>query len=381
MYCNRAARAVVVLSIFCGFAFAGDLNPPAGPVAPTMKPLSDVEPRIAVNALNTPGDANAVFVISLPGSYYLTGNVLGMSGRHGINITSSNVELDLNGFDLVGVPGALNGVNIGSGARVHNGTIRNWPQNGVQINSAVTAPNELTRIVVVQNGAHGISSAGPVRVLDSTASFNGIDGFDLSASSYIARSLSNNNGRHGFSVPSGTAIECRANSNIESGFRVTGVGSRVSGSVASYNFGPGFFVTGDTLTVVNCTSHDNSGGGIVANSDNSLIAECTVNYNSLFGVSVTSAANVVIRDNVIGNNGGSQILLSASNCTVENNRMRTTSSSAGVTISAGANNLVVRNYSAGLGTGYSIIAGNVVGPILSGAGTITSTNPWANFDR
>ena len=34
-------------------AGAGDLNPPAGPILPTMKPLDQVEPRTAINATNT----------------------------------------------------------------------------------------------------------------------------------------------------------------------------------------------------------------------------------------------------------------------------------------------------------------------------------------
>ncbi|MCH8150310.1 MAG: hypothetical protein IH987_20420, partial [Planctomycetes bacterium] len=38
---------------------AGNLNPPSGPVTPTMKTLTEVEPRIAINATNTPGDASS----------------------------------------------------------------------------------------------------------------------------------------------------------------------------------------------------------------------------------------------------------------------------------------------------------------------------------
>lgn len=55
-------------------AVAGDLNPPAGPVAPTMKTLDEVEPRIAINRVNTPGDADSLYKITQPDSYDLTGN-------------------------------------------------------------------------------------------------------------------------------------------------------------------------------------------------------------------------------------------------------------------------------------------------------------------
>src|SRR6187397_3128637 len=77
---------------------AGDLNPPAGPVGSTMKNLSDVEPRIAVNATNTPGDADSVFKITQSGSYYLAGNITGVSAKYGVEIAASGVTLDLNGF-------------------------------------------------------------------------------------------------------------------------------------------------------------------------------------------------------------------------------------------------------------------------------------------
>src|SRR5437868_1893082 len=54
---------------------AGPLNPPAGPVAPSYKTLTEVEPRIAVNATNTPGNSAYSYRITQQGSYYLTGDV------------------------------------------------------------------------------------------------------------------------------------------------------------------------------------------------------------------------------------------------------------------------------------------------------------------
>src|SRR5437762_13979859 len=102
------AAAVAVTGLI---ASAGNLNPPAGPVTPTMKTLTEVEPRIAINATNTPGDSDSLFKITQPGSYYLTGNITGVAGKHGIEIAASGVTLDLNGFDLLGAPSSLDRVS------------------------------------------------------------------------------------------------------------------------------------------------------------------------------------------------------------------------------------------------------------------------------
>ena len=65
----------------------GPLTPPGAPT-PTMKTLDQIEPRKEVNATNTPGDATNLFIISTGGSYYLGGNITGVSGKHGIQIAA-----------------------------------------------------------------------------------------------------------------------------------------------------------------------------------------------------------------------------------------------------------------------------------------------------
>ena len=56
-----------------------------------MKTLQQVEPRTDVATLA--GDATAVFVITSPGSYYLSGNVPVPASRSGIAIAAANVVL------------------------------------------------------------------------------------------------------------------------------------------------------------------------------------------------------------------------------------------------------------------------------------------------
>src|SRR5262245_41804718 len=106
---SRVALLALAVAAGAGASLAGPLDPPSGPVAPTMKPLDQVEPRTAINAVNTPGDATAVFRITQPGSYYLTGNVAGVLNRSGIAVSAADVTIDLNGFAVLGAPGSLAG--------------------------------------------------------------------------------------------------------------------------------------------------------------------------------------------------------------------------------------------------------------------------------
>jgi hypothetical protein len=88
----------------------GSLTPPGSP-APTMKSLDEVEARIIVNAANTPGNAASLFVISQPGSYYLTGNIV-VTTNTAIMIATNGVTLDLNGFTISSTASPTSGQGV-----------------------------------------------------------------------------------------------------------------------------------------------------------------------------------------------------------------------------------------------------------------------------
>ena len=70
----------------------------------------------------TPGDTPGFPVtLSRPGSYVLTTNLTVPANKDGINITSYDVTLDLNGFRIHGFSVANNGI-VGT---LHTATIRN----------------------------------------------------------------------------------------------------------------------------------------------------------------------------------------------------------------------------------------------------------------
>ncbi len=296
--------ATISIALICGYlAIGGDLNPPAGPIAPTMKTLVDVEPRIAVNSANTPGDANSTFRIAQSGSYYLTGNVTGESGKAGIEIAASDVTLDLGGHALIGVGGSLSGISApASFARivVRNGTLRGWGEMGVSLfgdNSVIDG------VIASGNGTTGLLADGAgSRIHDCTASSNG-----------------------------GRGIQTRN-------------GGIVEGCVARSNTGDGIFAGGpnQNVSILNCESSANGGDGI----------------------EVGNATQV--RGNHCGQNGfgaedGANIHVTGNNNRIESNTC--IGADRGLDIDSG-DNYVADNVVRGSADNYDIVAGNQLNLLL-----------------
>jgi hypothetical protein len=156
----------------------GTLTPPGAP-APTMKSLDQLsaeigqvraEARTPLTPATTPGDTTSVFIITQPGAYYLTSDVIAPAGKIGIrlNITSfgsGGVSIDLNGFSVIG-PGvgaapATNGINAPSAnfsVVVHGGQLRDWPGTSVFIGGI----GQLRDLVVTQGGGPGLVVNGGI---------------------------------------------------------------------------------------------------------------------------------------------------------------------------------------------------------------------------
>ena len=124
----------IALPLAASLFAQGDLTPPSAP-APSLKTLSQMEPRTIVNSTNTPGDAGNTFIISQPGSYYLIGNLTGAGSKNGISIRSGNVTLDLNGFAVTGL-NADRGIDLPtaqSAVTIRNGTVSGWNDGGIRM--------------------------------------------------------------------------------------------------------------------------------------------------------------------------------------------------------------------------------------------------------
>jgi hypothetical protein len=281
-------RSLLTVSLFTVAAAdmpaQGLLTPPAGPPAPLFKTLQQIEPRTEINATNTPGDAQSLFRITAPGSYYLSGNITGVSGKAGIVIASNDVTLDLNGFELLGVAGSLTGIRTETtairGVAIRNGSVRMWGSNGVD--TVVVRGPLLDHLHVADNGGSGITHAGGV-VTHCTAVRNGANGFTSSQ-------LSSGNGD---STRSAVFEGCAASANVAAGFTVNGIARHCS---ATHNGTAGFNIFSGSL--VGCNSSSNA-IGIVAGSA-VVVRDNTVFFNTTAGIQLGATTNsVLIQGNTV----------------------------------------------------------------------------------
>jgi len=390
---TRIITAAALTLTAAGLLFAGPLTPPAGPVTSTYKTLTEVEPRIAINLTNTPGDADSLFKITQRGSYYLTGNITGVVGRRGIEIAASGVTLDLMGFDLLGVVGSLDGVSpvVGSltNITIRNGSIRGWGGDGVDLGTVLTNNSAVTDVRASGNTGIGIRVGSNSTITGCSAYNNTANGISTGFGCTITGcSASFNNGNGIWALEGCTITGCTADQNTGNGISV-GSGSTVAACTARSNSGDGIS-TGDGSTVTGCTARANSGNGIAAGLG-STVAGCTARLNTGDGIQVSSDCRVT--DNTCDANGnggdGAGIHATGSDNRIEGNHC--TDNDRGIDVDF-AGNIIIKNTCSGNTFNWSIAIGNSFGPIVAAgtnaavvntngavAGNLGSTDPNANF--
>ena len=224
---------------------AGDLTPPVGPVAATMKTLQQVEPRVDVQTLG--GTLNATYYINAAGSYYLTDNIVGEAGKHGIEIDADNVTLDLRGFALIGDGSLTSGVFVVGGIitrgvgpaekhsiAVYNGSVQNWGNPGIDMSNAVNSRVEKVR--AYQCGG-GVSLGSNSSIIDSHAESNFGAGIRTGDTCTVRGCTARDNQNGGIRAGNSASIEgCVASSNTYGGFFAER-GSALHTCAARTNFG------------------------------------------------------------------------------------------------------------------------------------------------
>jgi len=208
-------------------------------------------------------------VISTPGSYRLKKNItVPDENTTAIQITVSNVTLDLNGFSIIGPTVCSGNPTVTSCTPVGSGT-------GIQATA-----NNVTILNGMITGMGNIGIAmGQGRIEGVTVSNNGLDGLNGAIYSSISRVVATNNGRIGI----GTGAFCNISNSVSSGNKDRGIGA-ADGSSVSGN------------VVVN-----NGGDGIWTNSDSSVIGN-TVRFSGGYGIFMFDGgyANNVSTGNTLG---------------------------------------------------------------------------------
>ncbi len=412
----RAAPIATLAMLTC-IVHAGPLNPPAGPPTSTDTALRQTDPRIPLGPTTTPGDANSVLRITAPGSYYLSADLVGPAGQSGIEIATSNVTIDLNGYTLRGTPGSLSGIAVDpAGAKnitITNGRATGWA--GVAgVNLSLAFGNVvIDRVISSDNAGAGIITSGNAVVTSCVAQANAADGFvagfDCKLNACIAidnqaagfrlaagfsnatNCVANFNGGEGF-IAADTCIihACLAYSNALDGFNV-GAGSHISGSVARNNTNNGFFLFSGSQ-IVDSTAYDNGADNIHARFGCSII-NCTARIagangiralgaclieNSLSQFATAAAISVgqasVVR-NCVAINAADGIVTTGDACVITNNHSALHASAAYVItdrdtvsgchaanspvgfLATGTDSSLIANTSTGNNLGYSTTTG------------------------
>lgn len=378
-------------------ALAGPTTPPPGPVGQTMKTLAEIEPRIAINSTNTPGDASTLYKISAPGSYYLTGDVVGTAGKHGIRVDANDVTIDLNGFTLRGVSGG-NGItdrgdetlpNIAN-LTVRNGSIVGWA-SGLRSDFCENARVE--GVSFRSNSSAGLSFNGSLVLKDSRAE-GGTYGFVCQGSAVVANCIAEDN-TTGFDFNHSMITNCVARNN-QRGFQVFNSLITESAAYGSAELG---LQLGSRSTARDCTIHT-AGIGVSMSGVGTTLERCNVLFTTDFGISIGLHDAKVI-DCSISNAGSSEF----KGGIVVNNGVRRAhiegnsivDSPRGILV-LGTDCLVIGNRVGRLtsvGNTYYGVIGNRFGPIIQTtsnntaisvtpssaghAGTVTTTDPNANI--
>lgn len=342
------------------------------------------------------------YLISESGSYYFTDTIYISGGNSdGIEITASNVTLDLNGFALIGDDNTDDGIIInGNNIIIKNGIITRWGGDGIEgrntsqvmLDNLKSSDNGSNGMIInnnsliinsqsMRNGSNGINSDDSNIIFNTITSENVGEGIEVSIGSIVINSQSYSNEDYGINTLNGSLIDnCSANGNSAGIYE--GIGNIIINSFAYDNSTYGIYAGSAGLIMNNvcnyngscrrnnsCTS-DGHGTGIWARI-NAFVHQNTCS-NNYFGI-ISEQRDVIISENYALNSYHAGIISSEEECIFLNN----------YTQNNGGNPISGSPYSSG---NFDLGATGAYGPIInvSTAGDISNTSnanfPWANFE-
>ena len=329
------------------------------------------DPRIAINAVNTPGDGGSLFRITAPGSYYLEAPLTGVLNKCGIEIDASDVHVDLMGFSLRGVAGsaaAIRALGSVNSITVRNGTLSNWPAHGIQFPFVDGAH---VRVLVLANVDGGGIQVAEEAVIER-CSVRQSGGFAIwtARGSLISDCVVNGVAANAMGVGEGSTVRNCIVRNVDG----VGIALGSNSSVLACNVSNATTAIHSTgkLLVVDCNL---SGNTLGVRLQTGAIRGCTITGNTSHGIETTGGVQIV-GNHVAANTGDG--IRAQSNSRVEDNDVRT-NGGAGVRV-IGAGSYVVKNTLTGNGSTLIVPnSGNFVGTLVHANGLNGRNDPWANI--
>jgi hypothetical protein len=308
------------------------------------------------HVINSDGNQLDLLIAQTPfgmvhgGKATLIGNVTAeRDNEPGLFIGSSNVTIDLNGYELIGLgrggitttyfsdpsisdlglddPPNTSGLTDGDAAgilieqtygdiMIKNGTIRNWGDQAIRgrINPHILYFSMLKDLIITGNDNAGINVEGynilqniSVRLNDGDgitlgsynlaadiiAEYNDDDGIAAGSNNILSQVNVNYNLRNGIdAINTNLLTNSVALNNLENGFEV-GNAALVANSSANENSDDGFETgTGDTALVVDSTAQDNGILGFEFFGEGALVIGSTARVNNLGGFELVEGSLV-----------------------------------------------------------------------------------------
>jgi parallel beta-helix repeat protein len=271
---RRTTPVIALLCLSATAVFAGSLTPPPGTPAPTMKTLTQVEPRVDLHDPQAPGvnrnDPGNEIIITTPGSYYLSSD-LAVGKADGIRVDASDVTIDLQGFRIhrTTSPGTGHGVRIvgAHDAAIRNGSIRGFAYG---IRAAQDSNGcRVEKVAVSSCSFAGITAEGSGSIIES-------------CQAHLI------NGDHGIGTNRGSTISnCTVSSCTVTGSGISaGSGSVVNSCVVEWGIvGNGFY--GASASFLNCSAANLTVTALV-NCGGFRLEHCAVTNCSATFISSTS---------------------------------------------------------------------------------------------
>jgi hypothetical protein len=271
--------AAGIIAILANRASAGPLDPPNAPGST----LPQVEPRSPIPPVGWTG--TFPIVINQPGSYFFTRDLTTTSAV-GIQITSSDVTLDLNGFSLNGANVGADGITVSgqlADLTIENGNVRGWTQSAV--GTASSANN-----LAVQS---------------------------------VFQDLKITNNYHGLDVDSGATVRRVTVEKNTYGIGIWDLGNRYLGGL-----------------IADCIVSENSTTAIQVVANNVTVRDCVIDSNGVQGILSDHAFDVIEGNSIQGTDVGAGVVLSGSSSvnTVTHNVFA--NNAGGAVLNQGSNNRV-----------------------------------------